>query len=323
MMAKVDEGATKPSYVAMASKGSNMHGQSLNKDGLDDMVVLAEDYVIDKSGAYPKVRFANLVHEHIDRNMHTSPATDFFKYGVYGHSKDACEESSSTTNEVQLDTNIRDTAQHQVVQNRELFGPWMVAEPYRRRVVSTPRVENGKRNDKVGSRFVVLAELVDGSLVLPKNKNVAYLASNLEKKKKGNAKTVGSVDIVPIVSEKEVEIIPHKNVQYSDNHMAFSIVEHYDGNKSPSSGKIAKARGYVGKGMKEGKRGLQIRKSAELRPHPKPNMTDWMKKLVNQLHLVEQSSNGRAVMPSSTVPEQSDALVLGGTNSVVVVTLKP
>ncbi|KAK8655573.1 hypothetical protein V6N13_108147 [Hibiscus sabdariffa] len=315
MMAKVDEGATKPSYVAMASKGSNMHGQSLNKDGLDDMVVLAEDYVIDKSGAYPK------------------PATDFFKYGVYGHSKDACEESSSTTNEVQLDTNIRDTAQHQVVQNRELFGPWMVAEPYRRRVVSTPRVENGKRNDKVGSRFVVLAvsgagsnsgkELVDGSLVLPKNKNVAYLASNLEKKKKGNAKTVGSVDIVPIVSEKEVEIIPHKNVQYSDNHMAFSIVEHYDGNKSPSSGKIAKARGYVGKGMKEGKRGLQIRKSAELRPHPKPNMTDWMKKLVNQLHLVEQSSNGRAVMPSSTVPEQSDALVLGGTNSVVVVTLKP
>ncbi|KAK8493628.1 hypothetical protein V6N12_074568 [Hibiscus sabdariffa] len=250
-MTKVDEGSSKPSYDVMASKGSNLHGHPMNGDELDDMVVLADDYVINKSGAYSK------------------------------------------------------------------------------HVLSTPRVENGKYNAKEGSRFVVLIDnddvaeasssivpatisslprvLVVGSSIgqdlviscpaLSVNKNSAYFESNPNKRKKGSAKVVGTIDVISIVSAKEVEVIAHKNVQSSNQYMVISNVEHYDGNKSPAGGKIVKSRGYVGKGVKE--------------------------TLANQLQLVEQTSHGHTVVPSSTVNEQVNIQVLGGTDLVTGDSLKP
>ncbi|KAK8571980.1 hypothetical protein V6N13_047607 [Hibiscus sabdariffa] len=67
-----EKGSDRPSYAAMASKGNSMVGQFSNGDGLDNVVVSAEDYVIDKSGSFPKVKFVAHVHDHIDRNMRTS-----------------------------------------------------------------------------------------------------------------------------------------------------------------------------------------------------------------------------------------------------------
>ncbi|KAK8571979.1 hypothetical protein V6N13_047606 [Hibiscus sabdariffa] len=177
----------------------------------------------------------------------------------------------------------------------------MVAETRRRRLVTVVRAESSIRNTNEGSRFAILAEKNDvlvqpAGEVIPNNslprgpiavihsgqdlsvsrsakqsdKNSAYKVSNPDRKKKDVSKAVGAVGVIPIVGNQDVEVIPHISKQLSENHMAISIVEPYDSSQKPVGGKVVKAR----KNMMDGKRGLQIRKSIELRPPPKPNMSD-------------------------------------------------
>ncbi|KAL4302118.1 hypothetical protein GQ457_10G024680 [Hibiscus cannabinus] len=57
-------------YATMVSKGTgNGEISSSGGFGKDYVVVLADDFVIDRSGPFPSVKFSDRVHDQIDRNM--------------------------------------------------------------------------------------------------------------------------------------------------------------------------------------------------------------------------------------------------------------
>ncbi|KAL4339633.1 hypothetical protein GQ457_08G021450 [Hibiscus cannabinus] len=59
------------SYTTMASRIPNDKGKmgASSSCSMDDVVILEDDYVIDRSGKIPSIKFSNRIHEHIDNNM--------------------------------------------------------------------------------------------------------------------------------------------------------------------------------------------------------------------------------------------------------------
>ncbi|KAK8612087.1 hypothetical protein V6N13_092206 [Hibiscus sabdariffa] len=150
-------------------------------------------------------------------------------------------------------------------------------------------------------------------------KNLAYKESNLDRKKMDVSTTVRAVDVIPIVGSKDVEIIPHNNKQLSDDHVAISIMEPYDSSQKLVCGKMVKAR----KSVKEGKRGLQIRKPAGIHSLPKPTMSDWVQNLLNQLQMATQASNVDPVVAAMSSTVREDASATGAAGLGVVEPLQP
>ncbi|KAK8512132.1 hypothetical protein V6N12_031860 [Hibiscus sabdariffa] len=249
-------------YASMVSKGTGSAGVSSSVGiGKDDVVVLADDFVIDRSGPYPSVKFSDRVHDQIDRI--TVPPT-----------------------EPQVSNTMEDTSPN-VDKGSELFGPWMVAESRRRRNVSLNR--NGHKTDNSvsvagGSRFATLYDMggedmvptvvgmienttmdrvqsVDADSVMvtkekvqPKEvrKSATYMKSNPDKKKKVVSQPIEASRVASLVDEKEPEVVATESAQGAGLHMTVSIMERYDGSKPPARGKMVKARGHGNKGTNEG-----------------------------------------------------------------------
>ncbi|KAK8991052.1 hypothetical protein V6N11_062077 [Hibiscus sabdariffa] len=149
--------------------------------------------------------------------------------------------------------------------------------------------------------------------------NVAYVESNLGRKKKVASKGLEAINVVPIVNEQDVEVIPHTNAQQPEQHMKISIKENYDGNSTPEGEKIVKPHNYMGKGMKKGgKHEIQLRKPSEMRLPSKSSVKDWVQNLSQQL----QEARHQSIVNNSDPVEEgltttTAQLILGGVASPV------
>ncbi|KAK8585697.1 hypothetical protein V6N13_050670 [Hibiscus sabdariffa] len=230
--------------------------------------------------------------------------------GVLDNNNDVCSVGINNPDAMQPIGNDKTTTSLSTSNKSDLSGPWMVAEPWRRRTMHLNRAETTKDNTSKmggGSRFAILTD--SGNIeespgkdvtnvtatinVPPATKKVVRTSSQGSKVPKwsvGSSTAVTpSAAHVASSSGKEKSGIVSKalksiNVVPIVENQGVEIIQH--------RGKIDNACTYVGKGLKEGgKQGLQIRKMLELRSSPKVPVTEWMNKLAQQLQKVVQQNS--------------------------------
>ncbi|KAL4284759.1 hypothetical protein GQ457_16G014900 [Hibiscus cannabinus] len=149
--------------------------------------------------------------------------------------------------------------------------------------------------------------------------NEAYMASNPQKKSK-HASRIGLIpDVVPIVDEEDIEVVPHVVNQQPDKHAAVAIVENVPRKAGLVGGKVTKQRGNVGRNFSDARRGLPIRKSTEVWLSNATNVSSWVQDLAQQLSAAKSigcSSHGLSGV-SSELSDKEKFVSASGDGSTV------
>ncbi|KAL4351355.1 hypothetical protein GQ457_06G013440 [Hibiscus cannabinus] len=256
-----------------------------------------------------------------------------YSCGKYGHVEDIYATVSSSQEAPRSDVAALAPNRSADVSNNSLYGPWMIANTRRRRAskVANPETSTAAaQNQFWGSRFDALhmeedMDAADGrrvhdpSVILPPraeasqgqhrsgarlegtverqtiSKNVAYLASNPERKSKKVATTkdiTGDMNVIPSSSEHVASIIHHNVQRGSNNHNAILIVEPgYEANNGSHS-RSGKGRGKGSKGPGEIQRkGFKLHRQAETKSAGNRVPSSWVKEFADQIDVLAANEN--------------------------------
>ncbi|KAK8513151.1 hypothetical protein V6N13_032402 [Hibiscus sabdariffa] len=213
------------------------------------------------------------------------------------------------------------------------YGPWMVVDTRRRRSLrkvnelSISSNNASPANMVNGTRFSVLPDSGDYgasgsnsqvpavvekahvSLSVGKENsglplNAAYLASNPGKKKKSASKVALTPEVVSLVEGEDVEVVPHIVKQQPEKHTAVALVDRVSRKAGMVGGKVAKQRGVTGRSLPDARRGVPLRKPAEVHLSTANNVSTWVQDLAQQLSTVKKAE-GDGFVSSGSVPESS------------------
>ncbi|KAK8503518.1 hypothetical protein V6N12_066205 [Hibiscus sabdariffa] len=283
----------KESYASMAAKssGAGVRGKPAATLTDEEVIILEEDVIVDKSGAIPSIQFSDRVHDQVNCNMRNAII-------VHLLGRTIGKEAASGGVDQELNQNPEPDV---TISESNLFGPWMVVEHRRRKPVITKRDVGPAVHDfsiNRGSRFAALEvpddigllgskdEIVqgvtrtveadvrsgEGRTAPPQmvvHKNTAYVASNPEKKSRNNRKMTSPPAVLPIVEGQVAIVVSRKAQVQGGNHTAVLIQEQNERDLPQSmsrggqqvGGLLKWHLGVHGYGLKA-KRALEIRRGA-------------------------------------------------------------
>ncbi|KAK8600245.1 hypothetical protein V6N12_050101 [Hibiscus sabdariffa] len=264
------------SYATMVRNSSNRGQQSFDPDDLmpDKVVVRDEDCVVDRSGAFPKIQFADHVQEQID--LKVCPKDQNLNVA----------KSSSTPRE--LKGGPRSLSD---VDDGNLFGPWMIVDKCRRRsqfVLSGDKRGTNIASGSGGSRIAALdMDAMDDEQVGIVTDG-AYTASNPSKKSKASKVVVSGAKVIPIKPGNSVVVVEHRSTKNAPEHQVVSFLEHGHGNSAQETNMGSKNRGIKLKlAKKNSRQWLMIWKPVSAKTASRPVLTEWVENVNAQLNSIE------------------------------------
>ncbi|KAK8986441.1 hypothetical protein V6N11_009999 [Hibiscus sabdariffa] len=266
----------KETYATMVSKGTGSVGISSSGGfGKDDVVVLADDFVIDRSWNPPVSKPMEVNSPQVDKGSEL--------FGPWMVAESRRRRNTSLNRNGQKKDNTGSGAEGSRFAALSNMGTEDTLSP----VVGMLENNTMDRVQPVDADPVMVSsEKVRSQEV---QKSAAYMKSNPDKKKKVGSKPVEASCVVSLVKDKEPEVAVTESAQGAGLHRAVSIVERYDGSKPLSGGKMVKARSQGNKGATDGtRRGFSLRKPAELRSGATQNLAAWVQGMSQQLPEVEQ-----------------------------------
>ncbi|KAK8986465.1 hypothetical protein V6N11_010021 [Hibiscus sabdariffa] len=259
----------------------------------DKIIVRDEDCVVDHSGRFPRISFAETCPQ-LSKSVPPVNETPSISK-ITGPALDSCNNTSS----------------------KELFGPWMVVDNRRRR---TPQNKpSGGRQDMVargprGSRFAVLdsdATVADtitrevevfpqiSDEVAPTGKDVqvgsgpgivqtvTFGVETPQRKPKSSSASSSRFETIPMEPGNAITVVEHRPHGASKDHQAVSLLEQGHGSNGVDTGKSQAGRGFKLKSAKDnGRQGLMIRKLSPAKTISRTVLSEWVDNVNQQLNSI-------------------------------------